>query len=76
MAADLHCHTLASDGSDPADEVVFMAKKRGLHVRTVLTHEDIAPGANAGDNGTITIKGNAAATATKNVLWELKELVA
>ncbi len=26
-----------------------MAKKRGLNVRTVLTHEDIAPGANAAD---------------------------
>ena len=39
MAADLHCHTRASDGSDTADEVVFMAKKRGLSTVAVTDHD-------------------------------------
>lgn len=39
MAADLHCHTRASDGSDTADEIVFMAKKRGLSAVAVTDHD-------------------------------------
>ncbi len=39
MAADLHCHTCASDGSDTADEVVRMAKMRGLSAVAVTDHD-------------------------------------
>ena len=34
-----------------------MAKKQGLNVRTLLTHEDIAPGANAPASRTSRIGG-------------------
>lgn len=39
MAADLHCHTCSSDGSDPAGEVVLMAKLRGLSAVAVTDHD-------------------------------------
>ena len=42
MAADLHCHTQASDGSVSAEEVVLMAKKRGLSAVAVTDHDTFA----------------------------------
>lgn len=42
MAADLHCHTRASDGSDTAGEVVLMAKLRGLSAVAVTDHDTFA----------------------------------
>lgn len=42
MSADLHCHTRASDGSDTADEVVRMAKLRGLSAVAVTDHDTFA----------------------------------
>lgn len=39
MAADLHCHTIASDGSASPEEVVLMAKKRGLSAIAITDHD-------------------------------------
>ncbi|WBY64888.1 MAG: Phosphoribosyl 1,2-cyclic phosphate 1,2-diphosphodiesterase [Thermocaproicibacter melissae] len=39
MAADLHCHTVASDGSALPEEVVMMAKKRGLSAVAITDHD-------------------------------------
>lgn len=39
MAADLHCHTCASDGSVTACEVVQMAKMRGLSAVAITDHD-------------------------------------
>lgn len=42
MAADLHCHTQVSDGSVPVEEVVLMAKLRGLSAIAVTDHDTFA----------------------------------
>ena len=47
MAADLHCHTQSSDGSDTAEEVVLMAKMRGLSAVAVTDHDTFAGSAKA-----------------------------
>jgi predicted metal-dependent phosphoesterase TrpH len=39
MVADLHCHTVASDGSALPEEVVMMAKKRGLSAIAITDHD-------------------------------------
>lgn len=39
MAADLHCHTKMSDGSVGIDEVVLLAKQRGLSTIAVTDHD-------------------------------------
>lgn len=47
MAADLHCHTQASDGSSTAEELVQMAKIRGLTAIAVTDHDTFAGVKNA-----------------------------
>ena len=42
VAADLHCHTKMSDGSASIDEVVLLAKKRGLKTIAVTDHDTFA----------------------------------
>lgn len=42
MAADLHCHTKMSDGSDGIDEVVMLAKKRGIPTIAVTDHDTMS----------------------------------
>ena len=42
MAADLHCHTKMSDGSVAIDELVLLAKKRGLSTIAVTDHDTFA----------------------------------
>lgn len=42
MAADLHCHTTCSDGTDTVEELVFMAKARGLSAVAVTDHDTFA----------------------------------
>ncbi|HEX3027047.1 MAG TPA: PHP domain-containing protein [Clostridia bacterium] len=42
MAADLHCHTKMSDGSVSIDEVVMLAKKRGLSTIAITDHDTFA----------------------------------
>ncbi len=39
MAADLHCHTKMSDGSVGIDEVVLLAKKKGISTIAVTDHD-------------------------------------
>lgn len=39
MAADLHCHTKMSDGSTAIDELVLLAKKKGLSAIAVTDHD-------------------------------------
>lgn len=42
MSADLHCHTKYSDGSVDVEELMVMAKKRGLHTIAVTDHDTFA----------------------------------
>jgi predicted metal-dependent phosphoesterase TrpH len=42
VAADLHCHTKMSDGSVGIDEVVLLAKKRGIPTIAVTDHDTFA----------------------------------
>lgn len=42
VAADLHCHTKMSDGSTSIDEVIYLAKKRGVNVISVTDHDTFA----------------------------------
>lgn len=42
MIADLHCHTRMSDGSTGIDEIVFLAKKRGIKTLAVADHDTFA----------------------------------
>ena len=42
MAADLHCHTKLSDGSTGIDEVVLLAKKRGITTLAITDHDTFA----------------------------------
>ena len=39
MAADLHCHTKISDGSTAIDELVILAKNKGLSAISVTDHD-------------------------------------
>jgi predicted metal-dependent phosphoesterase TrpH len=40
--ADLHCHSTASDGSDPPARVVERAKERSLQVLSLTDHDTVA----------------------------------
>ncbi|MCH4240100.1 MAG: PHP domain-containing protein [Oscillospiraceae bacterium] len=42
MAADLHCHTKMSDGTVSIEELVLLAKKRGLSAVAVTDHDTFA----------------------------------
>lgn len=42
MAADLHCHTKMSDGSVGIDEIILLAKKKGLSTIAVTDHDTFA----------------------------------
>jgi phosphoribosyl 1,2-cyclic phosphate 1,2-diphosphodiesterase len=42
VAADLHCHTKMSDGSVGIDEVVLLAKRRGIPTIAVTDHDTFA----------------------------------
>lgn len=42
MAADLHCHTKMSDGSVGIDEIILLAKKRGITTIAVTDHDTFA----------------------------------
>ncbi len=42
MAADLHCHTKMSDGSVGIDELVLLAKNRGIATIAVTDHDTFA----------------------------------
>lgn len=42
MAGDLHCHTRISDGSVGIEEVISMAKRRGLSTISVTDHDTTA----------------------------------
>lgn len=42
MAADLHCHTKMSDGTLSIEELVMLAKKRGLSTIAVTDHDTFA----------------------------------
>ena len=42
MAADLHCHTKMSDGSVGIDELILLAKNKGLHKIAVTDHDTFA----------------------------------
>lgn len=39
MAADLHCHTKISDGSTAIDELIILAKNKGLDAISVTDHD-------------------------------------
>lgn len=42
MAADLHCHTKMSDGSTGIDELIYIAKKKGISTISVTDHDTFA----------------------------------
>lgn len=42
LAADLHCHTIISDGSMSIDEVVYIAKTKGLKTIAITDHDTFA----------------------------------
>lgn len=44
MSADLHCHTFCSDGSDSPEEVVLLAKYRGLSAVAITDHDTLSGG--------------------------------
>ena len=39
MSADLHCHSKFSDGSTAVDELVLLAKHKGLDTISVTDHD-------------------------------------
>ena len=42
MASDLHCHTKISDGSLGIEEVLTVAKRRGLSSIAITDHDNTA----------------------------------
>lgn len=42
MPADLHCHSKISDGSTEVDELVLLAKNRGIDTISVTDHDTLA----------------------------------
>lgn len=42
MSADLHCHTRISDGSLGLDELIILAKRKGIHTIAVTDHDTFA----------------------------------
>ena len=42
MAADLHCHTKISDGSVGIEEIIVMAKRKGLSAISITDHDSTA----------------------------------
>ena len=42
MVCDLHCHSKISDGSMGIEELLAMAKRRGLSVISVTDHDAVA----------------------------------
>lgn len=40
--ADLHCHSICSDGSDLPEELLFKAKKSGLQGLSITDHDTVA----------------------------------
>ena len=42
MNADLHCHTKMSDGSTSIDEVIMIAKRRGIKTISITDHDTFA----------------------------------
>lgn len=42
MSADLHCHTKLSDGSVAIDELVILAKNKGIPTIAVTDHDTFA----------------------------------
>lgn len=42
MASDLHCHTKISDGSMGIEELIAIAKRRGLSAISVTDHDTTA----------------------------------
>lgn len=42
MAADLHCHTKMSDGTVSIEELVLLAKKRGLSAVAITDRDTFA----------------------------------
>lgn len=42
MPADLHCHTKISDGSATLEDVVLLAKRRGLSTISITDHDTLA----------------------------------
>ena len=51
MAADLHCHTTMSDGSDTPEFVVHLAKTRGLSALAITDHDYYAGSYHADELG-------------------------
>lgn len=47
MTADLHCHTKISDGSVGIEEIISMAKRRGLSAISITDHDTTAAAARA-----------------------------
>ena len=47
MASDLHCHTKISDGSMGIDDLITMAKRRGITTLAVTDHDTTAGAARA-----------------------------
>ncbi len=42
MSADLHCHTKMSDGSVTIEELVILAKNKGITTISVTDHDTFA----------------------------------
>ena len=42
MACDLHCHSKISDGSMGIDEIIAMARRRGLSALSITDHDAVA----------------------------------
>ena len=42
MSCDLHCHTKLSDGSVGIEELISLAKRRGLHTIAITDHDTFA----------------------------------
>lgn len=48
MACDLHCHSKISDGSMGIDEIIAMARRRGLSALSITDHDAVAGATRAG----------------------------
>ena len=42
MSADLHCHTVISDGAVAIDELVLLARNKGLKAIAITDHDTFA----------------------------------
>ena len=58
MSCDLHCHSKISDGSMGIDEIIAVARRRGLNTIAITDHDAVAGATRAGVIGKLCVIGS------------------